>query len=216
MIIYSHDVHLQKIKNLNKSFNEIITDNIYYIYGLKQTCVSHISISTGSPHYPLVEELKVLLAKNNIILNYTSTRYSSLCKCRNYKYKCACKNKEETTINDYRYDFHIGIRRDIRNNNKYTAALIKTIVCFLEKKLKLSNFQIPAPNVKPVVVKPSIWNDKLQELQRQLETQRNQCVIWSNPYETPYETFPAHQIVVHPYQTLQAPTSAPAAVNIDI
>ena len=123
MISYNkEDFNLKEIEVLNQDFNRLKTKFSYHVYGLTQAGNAPIFLSRNASDCDgktdeKITTLMVFLNKNGIQTeaDFTST-----------------------------HKIQIGLRRDVRINLKYSSALIKTIVAFLEGALTLKeSFTLP-------------------------------------------------------------------------
>lgn len=123
MISYSKEnFNLKEIEVLSQDFNRLKTKFSYYVYGLTQAGNAPVFLSrnSGDCNAKMNERITTLMAflsKNGL---QTEADFTSSHKIQ------------------------IGLRRDVRLNLKYSAALVKTIVAYLEGVLTLKeNFKLP-------------------------------------------------------------------------
>lgn len=124
MITYNEgDYNLPTIKELNEEFNGLETKHKYYVYGLLQTDNPPVFLERNAEDEGAVivdrkiKQMGEFLFKNGV--------------------------KMEADYTDKRR-IQIGLRKDLRENTKYAAALIRTIVAFFEGAVILKpSFKLP-------------------------------------------------------------------------
>lgn len=123
MITYNkEDFNLKEIEGTIKDFSRLRTKSSYYIYGLTQAGNAPLFISRNSEECDEKMEEKITKLREWLTANGIQT---------------------EADFNT-RKTIQIGLRRDLRTNLNYSAALIKTIVAFLEGALTLKDsFKLP-------------------------------------------------------------------------
>lgn len=154
MIVYSKDKHLRKIGDILDDVNKSITNKIYYIYGMKLR--NRPAIRIHSRLNKKTSSIIEFLNSNNIDTKlYSSTDYEEsydedeYCNtCDDYIEYCECESERCGQSGDEAYQVQIGLRKDLRDNKEYAAALIKMIISYYEGKLRLGKFKLPPIKLK--------------------------------------------------------------------
>lgn len=121
MITYNlNDFNLDKVSALNGTFNYLDTKLNYYVYGLTQTDNPTVVLSPTYDSKPSQEKIGQMV-----------------------------KWLEEHGLTverefDDKQSVRIGLRKDVRNEPKFAAALVRTMVAFFEGALALKpKFKLP-------------------------------------------------------------------------
>lgn len=128
MIIYNEkDFNLDLISSINSTFNTLETKVIYYIYGLTQNDNPPVVIcqnSSSLPDISKIDQIGYWLDKHGITMEFDEDDEASS-------------------------KIKIGLRRDLRAEPKFAAALVRTFVAFFEGALKLKTaFKLPKAKLK--------------------------------------------------------------------
>lgn len=142
MITYNRkDFNLPEIEEINGEFNLFRTEYLYYIYGLKQ-----------EDNPPILFTQNYNARPSHIDLN----KIGDWLKAQGID--CGCEEPgydEDSTRRVY-----IGLRKDVRSNLAFSAALIKTFVGFFEGALELTpGFKLPKITFKKSSWRPPERND---------------------------------------------------------
>lgn len=126
MISYNmNDFNMGEISSLNSGFNYLETKLSYYVYGLTQSDNPTVVISPTDTSKPSQEKIGQMI-------KWLETQ--GLSAEREW---------------DDRQTVRIGLRKDVRNNPKVAAALIRTMVAFFEGALTLKKgFKIPKVSLR--------------------------------------------------------------------
>jgi len=161
MINYSPDIGLDKIQPALIHLSRCVTKHTYYVYGMRQNnrplirllgaTAKNITLLKNLKNFliaSLGEGLGTQLTKDTIDVFDDYVNENIPCpQCKESETYCACYNVSREQIrgkdNAHYYLIQIGLRRDLRDNPKYAAALIKTIILFCEGKLGGQEFAIP-------------------------------------------------------------------------
>ncbi len=125
-----HDDKMKEIAAL-AHFHSALTKEDYRIYGLKTNGQNPPILIEYSPGSDVAGELN---AKCNTLMVFFSLHNIKI------NYDHLKDDREEDSGTDYKV--YIGVRRDMRENVQFTAAVLKTIVYYLEDKIKLPSTKI--------------------------------------------------------------------------
>lgn len=123
MIEYNeNDYNLERVDAINFKMNSFKMENKYWVFGLKQSNRPPVRIGVNDQGVPNEDQQKALVQF-----------------FKNQGVEVVIDNPEEAEVT-------IGLRYDVRERPKMAAAIVRTIVFFLEGKLRLSNdFKVSIP-----------------------------------------------------------------------
>ena len=139
MITYvQNDFNLPQIEAVNGVFNFIKTQVPYSVYGLTQKNNPPVLFTQNCNVQPRNDKLQVII---------------DWLKTQGIESDVEAPNYDDESVRIY-----IGLRKDVRENIEFSAALIRTIVTFFEDALELTpESKIPEFKIPKITLKKSSW-----------------------------------------------------------